>query len=194
VSNIVDLLGRPFTPPSAPTPEPPERQLIDAIGEAGLTPPDSVSIDGRLHRFSSDGRPRDDSGWYVAFPGPIVAGQFGCWRAGLTVPFRADIGRDLTMPEQMALTRQMSEAKAARDKEASAKRESAADTARAIWDGATLASDDHPYLLAKGVSNPGLRVTGERTPLPELPSGLYYLVTEEEYSSSVLWTVLRQDP
>ena len=161
MSNIVDLLGRTFTPPSAPTPEPPERQLIDAIAEAGLTPPDNVAIDGRLHRFSSDGRPRDDSGWYVAFPGPIVAGQFGCWRAGLTVPFRADIGRDLTMPEQMALTRQMSEAKAARDKEASAKRESAADTARAIWDGATLASDDHPYLLAKGVSNPGLRVTGD---------------------------------
>ena len=53
---------------------------------------------------------------------------------------------------------------------------------------------DVRILNAQGQTVGGLRVTGERTPLPELPSGLYYLVTEEEYSSSVLWTVLRQDP
>lgn len=53
---------------------------------------------------------------------------------------------------------------------------------------------DVRILNAQGQTVGGFRVTGERTPLPSLPTGLYYLVTEEEYSSSVLWTVLRQDP
>jgi hypothetical protein len=37
----------------------------------------------------------------------------------------------------------------------------------------------------------GLRVTGETTPLPELPTGIYHLITEEEYPKSVKWVVLR---
>lgn len=53
---------------------------------------------------------------------------------------------------------------------------------------------DVRILNAQGQTVSGLRVTGERTALPSLPSGLYYLVTEEQYSSSVLWTVLRQEP
>ena len=40
----------------------------------------------------------------------------------------------------------------------------------------------------------GLRVEGETTPLPELPTGIYHLVTEEEYPKSVKWVVLRPTP
>lgn len=159
--NIVDLMGRAFEPPAQKQPDPPEVQLVDAIQDAGLTPPTSVVIDGRLHRFSSDGRPKDDSGWYIAFPGQVVAGSFGCWRLGLTVPFRADIGRDLTQAESMALAARMAEAKRLRDAEQAKRRESAADTAQAIWDAATTADDAHPYLREKGIANPGLRVTGD---------------------------------
>ena len=171
MANIVDLMGRPFEPPAPKLPDPPERQLIDAIIEAGLTPPESVTIDGRLHRFSSDGRKRDDSGWYIAFPGQVVAGSFGCWRLGLTVPFRADIGRDLSQAESMALAARMADAKRLRDAEQAKRRESAADTAQAIWDAATLADDAHPYLIAKGIANPGLRVTGDGRLIAPLYSG-----------------------
>jgi putative DNA primase/helicase len=162
VSNIVDLLGRPFTPPEPRLPDPPEVQLREAIADAGLTPPDDVVIDGRIHRFSSDGRPRDDSGWYIAFPGTVVGGQFGCWRTGISHNFRADIGRDLSPAESMAMAQRMADAKRLRDAEQAKRRESAAETAQAIWDAATLADDAHPYLMAKGVSNAiGLRVTGD---------------------------------
>lgn len=37
----------------------------------------------------------------------------------------------------------------------------------------------------------GVRVTGETTQLPELPTGIYHLITEEEYPKSVKWVVLR---
>lgn len=40
----------------------------------------------------------------------------------------------------------------------------------------------------------GLRVVGETTPLPELPTGIYHLITEEEYPKSVKWVVLRAIP
>lgn len=161
MSNITDILGRPFTPPEPKQPDPPETQLLDAIADAGMTPPESVIFDGKMHRFSSDGRPRDDSGWYIAFHGTVPAGAFGCWRLGLSQHFRADIGRDLTPAESMTLAQRMADAKRLRDAEQAKRRESAADTAQAIWDAATMADDAHPYLVAKQIANPGLRVTGD---------------------------------
>lgn len=161
MANVSDIFGRPFTPPDQPRPEPPEAQLRDAIAEAGITPPERIVIDGNLHRFSANGKPRDDSGWYVAFPGPIPGGQFGDWRTGISVPWRADIGRELTAAEHIALTRHAAEAKRIREAEQAKRRESAADTAEAIWQAATPAHDDHPYLSRKRVSAHGLRVTGD---------------------------------
>ena len=57
---------------------PPETQLYQAIAEAGLTPPDTIIMDGSLHRFSTNGKARDTSGWYVAFGGVVPAAGFGC--------------------------------------------------------------------------------------------------------------------
>jgi hypothetical protein len=34
----------------------------------GSTRQRDIEIDGQLHRFSTKGRKRDDSGWYIAFP------------------------------------------------------------------------------------------------------------------------------
>lgn len=63
--------------------EPPEVQLADAMRSAGIEPPADIRIDGQLHRFSTKGRKRDDSGWYIVFPDTPVAGRFGCWRDGI---------------------------------------------------------------------------------------------------------------
>ena len=62
-----------------------EMDFIQAIKEAGLEPPDNIGLDGRFHRFSSDGRPSDNPGWYVlnVLPDCAIAGAFGCWRNGL---------------------------------------------------------------------------------------------------------------
>ncbi len=38
-------------------------QFRDAIGAAGLTPPDVIHGDGKLRRFASNGKRGDYSGW-----------------------------------------------------------------------------------------------------------------------------------
>lgn len=40
----------------------PVGQFRDAIQAAGLTPPDDIEADGKLRRFSSNGKRGDDSG------------------------------------------------------------------------------------------------------------------------------------
>ena len=144
--------------PAPPPPLPPESQLRVAMADAGLTPPDELIFDGKIHRFSTSGKRKDDSGWYVAYDGKIAAGAFGDWRQGVEVTWRADIGRELSHIEQMQHASRMRELKAQRERELATMREEAAENAAMMWEAAPLASDDHPYLQRKGISNPGLRV------------------------------------
>ena len=55
-----------------------------AMHASGLIPPSAVIADGKFHRFSTNGKPNDDAGWYVLNEYPIAVGSFGCWRSGLT--------------------------------------------------------------------------------------------------------------
>jgi putative DNA primase/helicase len=133
-----------------------------AMGDAGITPPGEIIFDGKIHRFATNGKKRDDSGWYVAYDGKIPAGAFGCWRQGIEVSaWKPDIGRELTSIEQMQHAARMRELKIQRDKELAAMREEAAENAAYQWDSASLASDEHPYLQRKGIGNPGLKVAAD---------------------------------
>ena len=58
-------------------------QFRQAINNAGLTAPDEIIADGKIHRFSTSGKARDDSDWYVCYLDGTAAGSFGCWREGL---------------------------------------------------------------------------------------------------------------
>ena len=144
-------------------------------------------IDGNLHRFSTKGRSRDNSGWYVAFPDEPVAGRFGCWRDQIDVVFRADVGRELSAVEQMAIVRRQSEAKARRDEERLRKAEVAAETVADIWANAIAASPDHPYLKKKFIQAHGVRATGDGrliVPLFDVAgnlSSLQYIGEEKRY-------------
>ena len=144
---------------------PPEQQLQDAMRGAGLEPPDTVYLDGKIHRFKSGtkGSPGagDKSGWYIAFFDGIPAGRFGCWRAGMESTWRAEVGRAINPADEMAFARRMSEAKAARDAEQARKHEVAADVVDQIWSDCIGASPDHPYLRRKGIAPHGARVTGD---------------------------------
>ena len=165
MADLTNILGGPWSPPPVPTYDPPEVQLKRAMEAAGLTPPAAVVLDGKLHRFQSGtkGTPGkgDKTGWYVAFPEGIPAGRFGCWRLGFEAPWRADVGRELTISEQMANTRRLAEAKALRDAEITKTREVAADTVSSIWASCMAASEAHPYLARKGIAPNGARVTSD---------------------------------
>jgi len=163
--NLSNILGGPWSPPPGKRVAPPDEQLVDAIRAAGIEPPDHVVLDGKLHRFRSGTKGSagagDKAGWYVAFGDGIPAGRFGCWRAGVEVAWRAEVGRALTAAEEMAHARRMAEAKALRDAALEKQHEVASATVEKIWASAQAASLEHPYLQRKGIGVHGARVTGD---------------------------------
>lgn len=132
-------------------------QFQSAIAGAGLPVPERIEADGVLHRFSTNGRASDDSGWYVLHDGRIPAGAFGCWRSGLHQTWRADIGRKLDADEEREHRRRLAEIRRQRDQERARRQEDAAKRASELWESAALAAD-HEYLRRKGVQAHGLRV------------------------------------
>lgn len=164
MADLTNILGGSWSPPAEVKADPPELQLRDAIEQSGMTPPKDISLDGKMHRFNSGTKGKgghDKSGWYIAYGDGVPAGRFGCWRAGMEMTWRADVGRKLTPSEEMANVRRMSEAKAARDAELAKSREVASNTVEKIWSEATAAHPDHPYLSRKGIGVNGARVTGD---------------------------------
>lgn len=165
MADLTHLFGGPIKAGSDPIPAPAEHQLIDAIRDAGLEPPDSIILDGKLHRFRSGGKGHgkggDKPGWYIAFADGIPAGRFGCWRSGIEQSWRADVGRQYTPADEMAFARRMAEASAVREAERAKLREAVAETVESIWAACTAAAPDHPYLARKGVKTHGSRVTGD---------------------------------
>ena len=164
MADLSNIFGGPWSPPAEKRVDAPEDQLKSAMVNAGLTPPDVIHIDGKMHRFNSgtNGKPgHDKPGWYIAFSDGVPAGRFGCWRSGLESSWKADIGRLLTMAESMAQDRRLTEAKTQRDAEVKRTREVAANTVDLIWSQAIAASPEHPYLQRKGIKTHGARITGD---------------------------------
>ena len=131
----------------------------------GLNPPDELHFDGKIHRFKSGtkGSPGhgDKPGWYLVFGDGVPAGRFGCWRAGVEMTWKADVGRKLSDAEEMFYARRVAEAKVLRDAELERQHQVAADTVEKIWVSANAAHPDHPYLARKGIGTHGARITGD---------------------------------
>ena len=130
-------------------------QFRSAIEVAGLTPPDVIEADGKLRRFSSNGEPKDDAGWYVLFDGAIPAGTIGDHRSGVHQNWRADIGRTTTTEEETACRARMEASRKLREREERKRHDEAATKAAALWQSATPALPDHPYLVRKQIAPVG---------------------------------------
>lgn len=164
MADLSNILGGPWAPTTKHV-DPPEVQLIDAIRAAGLEPPEHIQMDGKIHRFKSGtkGSPghSDKPGWYLVFGDGIPAGRFGCWRAGIEVTWRAEIGRKLTQTEEMTHARRIAEAQKLRDAELERQRQTASETVEIIWVNGGAADPEHPYLKRKGIQTHGARTTGD---------------------------------
>lgn len=77
--------------------------ILAALPGAEL--PDTIEP-GRLHRYPTSGRRRDDAGWCKLF-NDMRAGVFGDFRAGLSETWRAAERREMTGGERAALARQV---------------------------------------------------------------------------------------
>jgi len=129
----------------------PIEQFRDAIQASGLTPPETIEADGILRRFASNGKRGDDSGRYLLHLDGIPAGWIGDYRTGLSQNWRADVGRDLTPAEQTAHRAKVEAMRREREADETRRRAEAAALAATILTTATPATDDHAYLVRKGI-------------------------------------------
>ncbi len=142
------------------------QQFGDAMRAAGIDPPEKIEADGNLHRFSTNGKRKDDAGWYVLYADGIPAGHFGDFRSGLSQPWSANIGHDLSKTELAAHRELVIAIQIEKQADDELRRGEAAKKAAAIWDASEPASADHPYLVRKGVGAHGLRVSREALVVP----------------------------
>jgi putative DNA primase/helicase len=140
-------------------------QFRTAILASGLTPPDDILTDGLLHRFSSDGRRGDDSGWYVLHTSGVPAGAFGCWRKGLMQQWSSKTSDTMTQAEWEAHWKKVEVMRQQREADTLERQQQAAQVAAQRWQAATLATS-HTYLTCKGVKAHGLKVDGEVLLIP----------------------------
>ena len=124
----------------------------DAMASSGINPPDHIEADGQLHRFSTNGKSGDTSGYYCLHLDNSPAGHFGCWRS---LPegrnWSARNGETLDRQERQRISKAIEDAKEQR-RAHKAKR---AEDAQRIWDAATEAKGSHGYLMQKGVRAAG---------------------------------------
>ncbi|AIM40757.1 DNA primase [Idiomarinaceae phage 1N2-2] len=161
MADLTNVFGGAFRAHTKQAPKAVSDQIKDAMTHANLDAPAEVHIDGNIHRFSTKGKRGDDAGWYIFYPDTVVAGSFGCWRDGITVNFKQDLGRELSSIEQMAVAKRTSEARKRRESEQKRKHDMAAETVEKIWSDRGAADDSHPYLQRKNVSAHGVRITGD---------------------------------
>lgn len=135
----------------------PIQQFRDAIKTAGLIPPDDIDVDGKLHRFASNGKKADDAGWYVMHSDGIPAGSFGCWRDGLMQTWRADIGRTLTTNEEADHRAKVEAMRREREAEEARRKQEAMTKAAAIWQKGEADPNNNPYLIRKGIKANGAK-------------------------------------
>lgn len=145
-------------------------QFWTAIRSAGLEPPTVIVADGKPHRFPTNGKPDDDSGWYIFFTDGIPAGCFGDWRTGHSQTWR--INEDtFTAEEEAAYSERIDAMRREREAEEHQRHAEARDRAAEIWDAAQSAPDDYPYLRAKHVTSYGLRLYEGQLVVPVCDAG-----------------------
>ena len=158
-------------------------QFRAAIEAAGMVPPDYIEDDGALHRFSSNGKAGDKSGYYVLHGDGVPAGIFGCWRAGINTAWCSKPGAAMTEAERQEHRRRISAMKAQREADKAQAQDAAAATAQAMWAQAAPDRADHNYLVRKGVQAHGTRVTEGGT-----------LLVPMRDTTGKLWNVERIQP
>ena len=136
------------------------------ISKAGISLPNEIIADERIHRFSSNGKTSDNAGWYVLFTDRIPAGAFGCWREDFKINWCSKDKATLTQSERSEFNKKMAEAKKLREHEEEINRTKARNKASKIWEQSTEAPTDHPYLLSKKVQPHGLKLSRDKLVVP----------------------------
>ena len=137
-----------------------------AIAADGMTPPEVIIANGKIHRFSTNGKRGDDSGWYMLHTDGIPAGAFGCWRTGLQSSWCAKSDNAMTDAEREAYRQRIKAMKGQREADLQATQQQASQTAAALWQEAAPAPAAHEYLTRKRIKPHGAKFDGHRLLIP----------------------------
>lgn len=132
-----------------------------AIEQAGLVPPSSI-LPGKITRFPGAGKSRGNTSGWAWLSEDEQGGAFGDWATGLSDTWTAQQGHAMTAAERAAHSQQVAELRRVREAEEAKQHAAAAQHAQTIWDQATPATANHPYLTKKQVQAHGLRVDAEK--------------------------------
>ena len=142
-------------------------QFQSAIAATGLPPPEVIQGDGELHRYSTNGKRGDQSGWYVLHDdGDMAAGAFGCWRTGIQQNWCSNDVSTLTSNQRIAHQQRMQVIAQQREADKAQRQQEAAVVAVKRWEAAVPALADHPYLTRKGIQAHGIKAEGEALLVP----------------------------
>ena len=140
-------------------------QFRQAIAAAGLTPSDMIIDDGVIHRFNTNGRPRDDSGWYCLHSDGLPAGSFGDWRTGLKQDWCSKSDSTMTEAERQANRERVQAMQRQREADLVLRQTQAAHDAAKRW-AAAKPCTQHPYLTRKGIKPHGVKIEGDNLLIP----------------------------
>jgi len=132
-------------------------QFREAIRAAGLEPPDVIEP-GKLHRFPGIGKCNGNTaGWCKLFDDGL-GGCFGDWSSGFSDNWQEKRDKPFSPAECAVFMRRVEETRKHAEAERQPQYADAAVKAASIWDAATTANDDHPYLDRKSIKANGARL------------------------------------
>lgn len=136
------------------------KQAMQAVG---LTTPETIVTDGKLHRYGLKKR-----SWYVFYAhAAISSGAYGDWKLDLSEKWCSKNASQLTSSERDALHKQLAEQAALVKAERQENQSQAATKAARLWSEARPDVDlKHAYLVAKGIYPHGAKQLGKALILP----------------------------
>lgn len=137
--------------------------LKKAMSAHGITPPEIINPDGKLHRFG-----HKKNSWYVFHEGDISGAAFGDWKLNVNETWCSKQASQFTQAEREQWLKQKAEINAKVEAEKLAKQQEAAKKAERLWKNARPDVDlKHGYLVAKGNIYPyGIQQLGQALLVP----------------------------
>ncbi len=144
-----------------------QTKFIMTVVECGLEPPKQVIADGKLHRFSSNGKPGDKAGYYVLYENSdgSAVGKFGCWRSVDTTFWSSKSHTRLSLAEKLEMEENRRHIQLKIEKLIFDRTQ----YAKSVLGSAKPATSNHAYIQKKG----GLPVDGVFE-LESIPCSLFF--------------------
>jgi putative DNA primase/helicase len=144
-----------------------EETFRQAMQTAGIETDAAIIADGTLQRFHVAGdRSGSKNGWYVLHADDPAAGQFGCFKRGISETWSAKAYTTLSPEEKTRYTAKMEAARKQRDEETAKLQADCRAWCAERWKQGKEATNVHPYLKRKGVHAYGLRLLRDAIMVP----------------------------